>query len=199
MYVVSVEEAAAQLQLGPNRDDERVQFFIDAAVSALEFHSIPLQSQTISEAHDGGDVSIWLRRPPAISIVSIVEVIGLQSWTLSEQPPGSSTSPWGYSLEDIRYGRIIRRDAGGFAFPFTRGTANIQVTYTVGTAGDTPPNLRMAVLELIRHIWQFGQQANRPAYGAPQDMASAALGPGYLIPNRVMQFLGEDERPVVLG
>ena len=73
------------------------------------------------------------------------------------------------------------------------------MTYTVGTDSNTPANLRMALLELIRHIWQFGQQANRPQYGAPQDMATASLGPGYLIPNRVLQFLGEEERPVVLA
>ena len=199
MSIVTVDEAAAHLQLGNARDDNRLQFFIDAATIALEFHSIPMRTKTVTEAHDGGDTAIWLRRPPVVSIVSLVEVIGLQSWTLTEQPPGSSTSPWGYSLEDIRYGRIIRRDAGGFAFPFSPGTANVQVTYTVGTDSNTPANLRMALLELIRHIWQFGQQANRPQYGAPQDMATASLGPGYLIPNRVLQFLGEEERPVVLA
>lgn len=65
-------------------------------------------------------------------------------------------------------------------------TADGAVTYTAGYA-DLPADLRLAVLELARHLWQSSQRGGRPA-GPATPVVGAPMG-GYLLPNAVAALL----------
>lgn len=177
----------------------KLQGIIDAATVAIQHETGPIVTETVTaEIHDGGDVSIYLRHVPVLSIVSITEVIGLIPYSLTLQPVGAPVDNFGYSIDDYSVGRITRRSAGSQPFPFYANSGNISVTYTAGAAG-TPANIRLATLEFVKHIWQWGQQANRPVFGAAPDEQTGPGPAGYLMPNRVRELLEPNLRPIVFS
>jgi hypothetical protein len=180
-------------------DTANLQMIIDAAAALIESHTGKVETAQYVEEHDGGDVSIYLRRPPVLRVVSIVEVIGLERYTLTQQPVGYSTDNFGYSIDNYNYGRIVRRSAGSQPLPFYKNAGNIEVTYVAGM-GDCPPNLTLATLELIKHLWFSSQQGSRPVFGDPSAGAMVtSSGPGYALPNRVVELLGDKRRPIVIA
>lgn len=83
---------------------------------------------------------------------------------------------------------------------FTPGRQNIVITYTTGTA-TIKPNIRLAAIELCRHMWQIGRQTNMRAQ-LPGDLPADDLAQtpaGFLIPRRVLQLLLPDARKDTFG
>ncbi len=183
----------------PTDGGAKIEGIIDACIASIEYEVGPIETVTVTdEIHDGGDTSIYLRTVPVLSITSMTEVIGLIPYTLTLQPVGAPVDNFGFSIDDYAAGRITRRSAGSQPFPFYANTGNITVTYTAGRAS-TPANLRLAVLEFVKHIYQWGQQANRPAFGAAPDEVPGPGPTGYLMPNRVRELLEPNLRPVVIA
>ena len=197
--LVTIPDVVAELNLPSTpADTTELQGFIDAATGVVEDYVGHVVNVSVTEVHDGGDVSIWLRETPVVSVQSITEVIGLIPYTLTEQPVGSPVDNFGYTLDDPASGMVVRRSAGSSPFPFFDNVGNVTVTYTAGRAS-VPANVRLGTLELIRHMYERGQQGMRPAYGAPADEAYGPTPAGYLVPNRVKELLQPSLKPIVFA
>lgn len=204
MALVTLDDVHAALNYpsGTTVDDAELQGFIDAATVEIEKLAGKVESASFTEVYDGGDVSIYLRQRPVLSVQSITEVIGSLTYTLSLQPPGQSVDAWGYSLDNPMSGKVVRRSAAGQPWRFTPGIGNITVIYTAGRA-DVPANIRLATLELIEHWWQHSQQGafatpTGGAIGSPQyDDAITIPGQAFGIPYRVQDKLTQERMPVI--
>lgn len=191
--IVDLTDTLAHLNMAMPADaGAKVQTYIDACTVVVEDVVGPVIPVQITEIHSGGDTSIWLRRRPVLSVVSITELIGMTAYTLTEQPVGQAVDNFGYSIDDAVNGKIVRRSAASTPFPFYGNTGNITVVYMAGR--DTvPANIKFGLLELLRLAWQYGQQGNRPPFGALSAAGAAeesSVTPtGFLVPNRVKEFL----------
>lgn len=191
--------------------DTKLQEFIDGTQPVIEDLAGIVVPQTFTESHNAGDVSIFLRRLPVMSITTITELRGTTTYTLTAQPVGQAVDNFGYTLENPDTGQVVRRGAASTPTPFggwwvggasterTYGIGKVQVTYQAGRAA-VPTNIKLANLELIRHLWQMGQQGNRPLGGVLADDGITSGGPsGFLVPNRVRELLLSSPRPIVLA
>lgn len=190
--------------------DAKLQEIIDGTRPVIEDLAGYVVPQTFIESHDAGDVAIYLRRLPVLSVTSITELRGTTTATLTSQPVGSAVDNYGYTLENSDTGEIIRRGAASTPTPFggwwvggasswiSWGIGKVQVTYVAGRS-TVPTNIKLAALELIRHLWQMGQQGNRPLYGAPSDEALTPTPSGFLVPTRVRELLLGSPRPIVIA
>lgn len=163
---VSLAEVKQHLQMDLTKttNDVELQRFIDAAETAIGHRVGPLTPITVTETHDGGDASIYLRKLPVGSVTTVTEVVGNIIYTLTNQPPGQSVDAWGYTVNSTT-GRVIRRTASGQPYRFVPGMENVTVTYQAGWA-TLPDDLVAAVKELVRHLWktQRGNNSGRPGF-----------------------------------
>lgn len=198
--IVALADAMAELNMTvtPADGGVKLQGFIDAASAVIEDMVGHVINGSIQEFYDGGDFSIYLRQTPVLSIQSVVETIGLINYTLTPQPVGSPVDNFGYTLDDPLVGRITRRTAGSQPFPFYRNDGNISVSYTYGLNA-VPPNIRLATLELVRFMWQQGQQSLRPQFGAPSPEPVSTTPTGYLVPNRIKELCQPSMRNIVIS
>ncbi len=184
----------------PSDGGTKLQGIIDACSDVIEDMVGHVIQKTIGpEFYNGGDTSLILRQAPVLSITTMIEVIGLIPYTLTEQPVGYPTDNFGYSLDNPHHGRVTRRSAGSQPFEFYDNIGNVSVTYVVGR--DTvPPHIKNATLELIKHVYQFGQQSFGPASSFVPGVARAdedevvATPSGYLVPNRVAEMCQPSRR-----
>lgn len=181
-----------------------LQQYIDGARLVVEDiigHVVPVQ---VVETHDGGDVSIYLREPPILTVDQVIEVIGMTRYTLTNQPVGTPVDNFAYTINDRKNGRITRRTAGSTPTPFYKNIENITVTYTAGLAA-VAPNVKQGALELVAHMWRFGHQAYGPSNAfvpiVAQEMAEewSTTPSGYLVPNRVKEMLQPSTKPIVFS
>lgn len=176
-WPVQLTDVKAQLNITSTTYDAELQGFLDAAGDVvLEFIG-DIPTTVYTENYDGGDVSIYLRHRPVLTITTMTEVVGNVVYTLTSQPPGSSVDAWGYSIDDADAGKVVRRSAAGQPWRFTPGIGNITVTYSAGRSV-LPASVRMAVLLITEHMWeqtQRGQGAGRAVPGAVD--ADVGYGP----------------------
>lgn len=197
--IVSLEEAAAFLNLpAVPGNPTKLKTIILGCASRLEQEAGTIIFEEITEVHDGGDVSIFVRRPPIIDVVRITEVIGIVPWSLSLQPVGEPVDNFGFSIDDYTHGRITRRSAGSQQFPFYANTGNITVTYTSGVVESLPYNVKMALLEFVKHVYQTSTQGS--AFGAHEEDEDQTFSPSaYAMPYKVYEWLGTDRRLPIIG
>jgi hypothetical protein len=183
-------------------DDTELQGFLDAALVEIGKRAGDITTGTTwTETYDGGDISIYLRHVPVLTVTSVTEHIGNITYNLTNQPPGSSVDWLGYSIEDAANGKIVRRSAAGQPYRFTAGSGNVTVTYTAGRV-TLPGNLRLATLELVAHWWQSSQQTSSQALGGAiggnsYDGVSTMPGSTFGIPYRILDMLEQEHRPVI--
>lgn len=171
-----------------------LQQYIDGArvvVEDIVGHVVPVQ---ITEIHDGGDSTIYLREPPVLTVDAVTEVIGFIPYTLTLQPVGQPTSNFGFTVDDTKDGRITRRSAGSTPIAFYKNIGNVTVTYTAGRTS-VAPNIKQGALELIAHMYRFGHQVFGPSnsfvpFVSQEESEQWSASPaGYLVPNRVKELL----------
>jgi len=174
--------------------DGELQGFILAAADLARDVVGPVTAEQHTEWHDGGHPSITVDWLPLASVQSVTEYIGPTAWVLTEQPLGSSTDSYGYSVDTDR-GQITRR-AVGDAVCFPRGIKNVKTVYTAGRAGSIPWTVRLGSLELIRHLYQLTQQGGRPRFGgAAMDGETSSVPMGFALPARVLELWQPYKRP----
>jgi len=173
---ISLSDAKDSLNLAQSVTtyDDELRLFISAATDVIEFMAGPLQLATRTDTFNGGGSTVLLTAQGINSVTSVTE----NGVTL----PASSYST------NTKAGSVSKM-IGNTIYYFLPGFQNITVTYSVGSAV-IPTAVQLAARELVRHWWQFGQQGNRPSFGANSigeyDGVSVS---GYSIPNRVVQLL----------
>lgn len=172
MSAVALDDVKDHLQIKTNAHDTELAFFIDAAEAAVSRHIGPLEPTVVTRR--------ILRRGPVTLL-----------------PDGNVIDVTGATYDD---GRVIDlADAyidapSGLLNWLTYGDGFITVTYRVGF-DPLPADLRMAVLEFVRHMWKT-QRGNANVGGARGDIlgvngepTTAAGMSSYSLPNRVKELL----------
>jgi uncharacterized phiE125 gp8 family phage protein len=179
--IVSLADVRRHLRirdLNPDRD-ELLRDYLDAATELCEDHtSRTYRRQTVVEAYSGGGCGLLLRSLPAQSITAVVE-------------SGISLTASDYTLAPAT--GILYRGTTAGGRTWRDGIENITVTYVAG-ATSVKAKVRLAVLELVRHLWD----PQRGGAGLPRQAgAGDQWDPreGYAIPARVEELLDSDMGP----
>jgi len=143
---VSLTEVKAHLNIGADNigSDDEIRAFINAATAAIEQRVGPMTRRTVTETHDGGG-KVLLRTYPVISLTTVTD-------------NGITLTSGQYRERD----GVVTKKSGTSATNFTTGLDGVSVTYQAGRTS-VPADLRQAVLEQVRHMWetQRGQQRGR--------------------------------------
>ncbi|MEV6046039.1 hypothetical protein [Streptomyces xanthochromogenes] len=194
--LVDLPSVKAHLNMNPadRRQDDELQGFILAAADLARDHVGPILPESRIEWHNGGTTSISLDWQPVASVLSVTEYVAASAWLLTEQPLGTSTDAYGYTV-DLDRGQITRRATGG-AVCFPHGIKNVKVVYTAGRAGAVSWSVRLGTLELIRHLWQLTQQGGRTRFGGNAlDSGDGGTVPtGFALPQRVIELWAPSRR-----
>lgn len=195
MSIVDLASVKAHLNIpvGNTTSDAELQGFMDAAGELARNVVGPILPEVHTEWHDGGSPTISMDWQPVAAVQSVTEYVAASTFQLTEQPLGTSTDAYGYTV-DLERGQITRRATGGVV-PFPAGTKNVVVTYTAGS-GTISPAVRLGTLELIRHLWQLTQQGGRPRFGGGGlDSEGGGVPTGFAIPARVLELWQPSARP----
>lgn len=188
-------KAHLNLNLGDTSQDPELLGFILAAGPIIRDIIGPFLPETHVEFFDGGAQTVSVSWQPLMSVQSVYEYYGLAGFLLTEQPLGSQSTAFGFTV-DYATGVLTRRAFGGGAAQFARGDKNVQVSYTAGRVS-IPFNVRLGALELIRHNWQMTQQGGRgrmrSSVGGGGDEMSVPIG--FAVPDRVVEMLAPHRRP----
>lgn len=182
-FLISVETAMDGMKWkGAQRagdDAAKLRLYVAAATEVIEGIIGAVLGKTITQPADGGrtGVALW-ERPTEILSVTV---------------DGTATTSY---IPNLNAAIVYSKPAGS---RFTDGLQNIVITYRTG--GEIiPPSVQLAASELIRHLWQVGQQAmtGNPAESTQQDSRQTGLTrTGFAVPNRVIELLGN--RPTLPG
>lgn len=188
--MITLAEMKTHLQIAQSTAtyDVQLQGYIDAATLRVEKIANIVLPRSVAETYDGGSATIVLLKIPILSVTSVTEYSGIIPYPLTQAAnPGAASSPYCYQV-DLASGLLVRLASGG-VIPFASGVRNVAISYIAGQ-GSVPADVALALKELVRHWWQWGQQANRAAFseGAVPD-EDAASNLGYGIPRRVVELL----------
>lgn len=187
-------KAHLNIPMTDTSQDAELQGFILAAGDLARDVVGPLLPEQHTEWHNGGSPTLTLDWLPVASVLSVTEYVSASTWVLTEQPLGTSTDAYGYTV-DLDRGQITRRATGG-AVCFPHGVKNVKVVYTAGRGGAIPWTVRLGALELIRHLFQLTQQGGRPRFGgAALDGESMGVPTGFALPQRVLELWQPFKRP----
>ncbi len=158
-------------------DDGLLRIVIASATAVIEDIVGPVVTDTVTQVADGGRTGIALYdRATAITSVTVDGVaLNADQYTFDENA-GIVYAGGSKSITEFAWGR-----------------QNITIVYAVG-GQVIAPNVRFATMELVRHLWQIGHQAIRPA-GPAAAAADATYSPmGFAVPKRVIELLAPNIR-----
>lgn len=186
MSIASLSEAREYLNFTSDTShDTELQRFVDAADPVVENIIGPVTSAAFDELYDGGRNLIVLRHWPVISVETVTEYIGTAATVLTVAATPNVATSSSYMLDQD--GILYRFGTVGIPYWFAYGVRNVRVQYTAGRS-TIPPNVKLATLELIRHLYQSTQQSGRPAFGgAGEDQPWAPAA--FAVPTRVIELL----------
>jgi hypothetical protein len=203
--LVSVADAKDYLRFQSNdrSEDAKILRFIRMCRPLIEAIAGPIIPAQFEEWHDGGHSYIMVnRRPstaygttPIFEVQAISEYNGPIEWPLAIV--ASPDQGQLYSVQaDVRFGRIVRRTAGGGVQGFAPGLQSVHVWYTAGQQS-VPDNVYEATLELLRINYQQTQQQSglRVGTGGNPDDAEPERTPiGFFMPGKVREMLNVNRR-----
>lgn len=178
--IVSLDDVRKGLNIpaGQTTDNEMLRLVTASATPIIEDIVGTVVQEEKTQVADGGKSGIALYEP-ASEIVSVT--VGGVALTADDYVYDANA-------------RIVY--AGGTTSPtvFDWGRQNVSIVYKAG-AQTIAPNVRFATMELIRHLWQIGHQAQRPAMGPLAVAADTQYTPmGFAVPKRVIELLQSSAR-----
>lgn len=178
-FLISLSDARSALSLSTaiTTYDEDLRLYIAACTVVIEDITGGILTQTRTQKADGGRHAITLNARPNPDLPVTVTV------------DGTALASTGFIVD---YEAAIVYAVNGGWFP--AGRQNVAIAYTVGS-NVIPPNIRLATSELLRHMWQVGKQASRPAWGDAADSEAMSTTPsGFAVPNRVIELCAANPR-----
>ncbi len=172
-FIISLSDAKDSLNITNTAHDEELREYLAAATDVIESIAGPVLARTVVETYDGGCTSLLLRNVPVASVTSVVEA-------------STTLAPTDYAFDPVA--GTLTRVVGIQPYSWRVGFQNIVVTYTVGSS-TVPYYVILAARELIRHWYQRGQQAPRPAFGGAAADTDGVYVAGFAIPNYVVGML----------
>lgn len=173
-FIISLDDAANALQwrdADKRKNGETLRLYVAAATEVLEDITGAILIRTVEAVADGGRPAVLLHEKPT-EIVSVTA-------------GGTTLTGW---VPNLVAGILY---AGSTGEHFPSGRQVLTITYRTGAA-TIPPSIRLAARELIRHMWQVGQQVRGPDPTDPETMSLTPMG--YLVPNRVIQLCANRPR-----
>lgn len=176
MAVVALAEVKTHLNLTVSTHDGEVQAFIDAAEAAIGERVGPLGTAAHEARVRGGGSTLVLPIAPAVSLTSVT--------------PADSTA---LTLSDLHLDEetaLVTYEVGG-----TFSARHYDVAYEAGRA-TCPADLKLAVKELVRHLWTTQRGATaRPGSRESEAASNTLPGAAYVFPFRVEQLIAPHEQP----
>lgn len=170
MSAVSVAEAQTHLKMSEGVSEVEVAAFIDAAEAAIAEVVGPLEAESTTSLVRGGGRALVLPVAPVISVTSVT-------------PYDGTALVLGDMSIDLRSGLIENLTGTRFADQLHT------VVYSAGRAS-LPADLRLAVLELVRHYWQTQRGGTgRPGRDAAEGYSNTIPGAAYSMPFRVSELI----------
>jgi hypothetical protein len=175
MSVLSLDDAKTHLNVTTSANDAELTSIIDAAEAAITARVGPLEPTVVTARVPGGS-SLVLPVIPAISLTSITPYGGT-----------ALTLDASYYL-DVEAGTVT------YAMHYLFGYTYYDVVYVAGRT-TCPPDLLLAVKELVRHLWKTQRGGMQLPGSQPSDALSTTLpGSAYTFPIRVEQLIAPHER-----
>lgn len=192
--LISLQDARDHLRwrTTDTADNAKLQNMIEAASILIVDLVGPMSPQTFVEWFDGGVPQIKPANVPLVSITQVVEYYGLSAFTLTNQPLGSQTNAFAYTLDPVTY-QLTRRTYGGAQANFATGTKNVMVSY-IGGRPMIPENVQVATRELVRHLYTTSQVPNRSGVSRTSDTEAQLDYLGFAIPTFVIEMLQPHRR-----
>lgn len=175
-FLIPLKEAEDGLQWTSSTPAERskdLRLYVAAATPVIEDITGPMLAREEVFTTWGGGSAVVLPGNPS-SVVSVAV-------------NGTAVTEF---VADLNAGILY---AGSRLAPVRFAPGDVVVTYTVGEQ-TIPPNIRLAVRELVRHWWQIGMQSPGGAMrgsGAEGDVFTPS---GYAVPRRVMELCKPDQK-----
>lgn len=171
MPLVSLSQVKAQLNI-PATDtsnDAELQSYVDAATFPVEEACGRVIAQrTVIDELDAWGCSFLLRSVPVASLTAVSAVDGSQTWDVNQLHVDGGTGE-----VTVLSGPDFRR--------------RIQVTYVAGVS-TVPPNVQLATLIIIQHLWQTQRGIMGVQLGG--DNETYVAGRGFAVPRRALELLG---------
>jgi hypothetical protein len=141
--------------------------YVQAATAVIESIVGPVAPVSRTRLFDGGGAAVVLPER-ASAVTSVTE-------------SGDATTDFVFDS----FANIIYAGVPAGSREFADGIGSVVVVYTVGYA-TVPQTLQLAARELVRHWWQQGKQANRPAFGEAAEPSGPPMG--FAVPKRVVEL-----------
>lgn len=176
MAVVTAAEVKTHLNITATKHDTELTSFIARAEAVIGKHCGPLTQVAKTSRVHGGGTRLVLPVSPASLLVGITD------------PDGTAVDTTDMYLDEDA--GVITYDSGG-----SFGARFYDVAYMAGRA-TCPDDLKMAVLELVRHFWDTQRGPTRRPGSTASDAASNTIpGAAYLLPFRVSQLIAPHLQP----
>lgn len=171
-FIISGADAVAALGWNAatiEAKGDSLRLYIATATAVIEDIVGAVLIRTVVQTSDGGrtGVALW-ERPSAITSVVV------------------DGTAWADYVANLN-AAIVYASKHGAQFP--SGRQNIVITYTTGDA-EIPPNIQLAARELVRHLWQVGQQVPaQPSQTGDYTQQPMGMTPsGFAVPKRVLEL-----------
>ena len=188
--IVTVSEASAYLQAPA--DTALVELWISAVSNRLDDLCGPVVARTVTDSLTACDGSVILTSTPIYSITSVTEYTGTTAQVLTLATNASQPTT-GYHLNTAN--GILSRRSGSGAANFPSGTKNIEVVYSAGRYASTATvteRFKRACLIAVSHVVQSDHGTRNQTFGGFTDEGVATFGPGWVIPRRALDLLGNE-------
>lgn len=193
-FIISLAEArdALNLPASDTSNDDELRLFIAAATLVIEDVVGPIvggASYTEQHRPSGSKVVLYKARP--LTFTSVKEYTGGTATTLTQAATPDVATDNQFTV-DPATSVLTRRYAGGAECDFGD---EVWVTYTAG-ASTVPSNVLIAARELVQRSYGESQQGGLPAFDGSSegDEPLVSTPSGWLIPERVMQWLAPHDR-----
>jgi hypothetical protein len=175
MSVLDLASVRTHLNLVATTYDAELQSVIDAAEAAIGQRVGPLAPTSTTARVRGGGSMLVLPVSPAVSLTSVT--------------PADSTA---LTLADLYL------DTGAGLVTYESGATfsarHYTVVYQAGRA-TCPADLKLAVKELVRHLWTTQRGPTARAGLAAEMTSNSVPGAAYAFPFRVEQLLAPHDQP----